>query len=121
MKRNDIKLLIIVLALAIMAIIFMLFIRKEGDKVIVTIDGEVVKTFDLHTDKTYNIEGEDGKFNLLVIKDGKAHIEDASCPDKVCVNHGDVKYNNETIVCLPNKVVVEIQSNTESGLDSIVK
>lgn len=104
-----------------MAIISMLFIRREGDKVVVTIDGEVVKTFDLHIDKTYNIEGKEGKFNLLVIKDGKAHIEDASCPDKVCVRDGEIQYNTELLTCLPNGVVIEIQSNTENDLDGIVK
>ena len=119
MKRNDIILIIIVLILGIGALIIMNLSKKEGDKVVVSIAGNVVKTFDLHEDITYNIEGEDGKFNLLVIKDGKAHIEDASCPDKVCINFGEIQYNTEKITCLPNKVVVEIHSSTESDIDGM--
>ena len=51
----------------------------------------------------------DGKTtNLLVIKDGKADVTEADCPDKLCVHQKAISKTNETIVCLPNKVVVQV-------------
>ncbi len=47
--------------------------------------------------------------NTLKIESGKASIISADCPDGVCVHHAPVSYAGETIVCLPNKLVVEIR------------
>jgi len=45
---------------------------------------------------------------ILVIKDGKADMISAECPDHICVHHAPISHKGETIVCLPNRVVVEI-------------
>jgi len=47
--------------------------------------------------------------NVLVIENGEASIKSATCPDKICVSHRKISKSGETIVCLPNKVVVEIE------------
>ena len=59
--------------------------------------------------------------NLLVIKDGKADVTEADCPDKLCVHQKAISKTNETIVCLPNKVVVQVIGAGESELDSIAR
>ncbi|MFR4352695.1 MAG: NusG domain II-containing protein [Roseburia sp.] len=75
--------------------------------------------FPLNADVTEKIELPDGSYNILEIRDGKADITEASCPDGICVDHRPVSRKNETIVCLPNKVVVEIQNGEESDVDSM--
>ena len=42
------------------------------------------------------------------IKDGQVSVTEASCPDKVCVNHGPTDQTADPIVCLPNKLVVRV-------------
>ena len=44
-------------------------------------------------------------------------MKEADCPDKYCVKQGKIKNVGETIVCLPHKVVVEIEK-TSKGTDS---
>ena len=44
----------------------------------------------------------------MEIKDGKVSVTEASCPDKVCVNHGSTDQTADPIVCLPNKLVVRV-------------
>ena len=44
-------------------------------------------------------------------------MKEADCPDKYCVKQGKIKNVGETIVCLPHKVVVEIEK-TSKGIDS---
>ena len=46
---------------------------------------------------------------------------EASCPDKVCVRQHPVSGQGESLVCLPNQVVVEIQNGPEEGLDGSTK
>lgn len=44
----------------------------------------------------------------VVIRDGKVWVENADCPDKVCEHTGRIGYGGQTIVCLPNEIVIRI-------------
>ena len=59
--------------------------------------------------------------NLLVIQEGCVFMKKAECPDHSCVKQGKISKNKESIVCLPNKVIVEVISNQDSELDAIAK
>ena len=48
------------------------------------------------------------------IKDGKVTMISAQCPDQLCRKQGPVFRPGETIVCLPNKVVLEIKGSGET-------
>ena len=53
------------------------------------------------------IPGKVGKC-ILVISDGKADMESADCPNQICVHHSAISHIGETIICLPNRVVIEV-------------
>ncbi len=61
----------------------------------------------------------DGGVNTLVIKEGKASVTHASCPDLICVGHREISSVGETIVCLPNKVVISIEKTSGGELDVV--
>ena len=70
------------------------------------------------------ISGLDGLRGIAVIgviKDGVVHMEDADCPDKLCIKQGQIDSNGQKIVCLPNKTIVEVSSEKESDYDVKVK
>ncbi|MCC8025129.1 MAG: NusG domain II-containing protein [Clostridium sp.] len=77
----------------------------------VTVNGEVVKRLDLSKDTELTITGSGGGTNHLVVRDGQIWCSEASCPDKVCVQQGKKHLNSDTIVCLPNKMIVTIMAN----------
>ena len=118
-KRNDIILIGVVILLCLGCFALFQFTKKEGSKVVVTIDGKVYDTYDLSEEDSYLVEDEQGHRNLFQIKDGEVDMIDADCPDKLCVKQKNIHYNHETIVCLPNKVVIEIISSDESDVDMI--
>lgn len=121
MKKNDLVLAAVILAAALLALggmrIFMSRNTREPEAV-VTVDGKEYGRYPLEADYTKKIELENGSFNLLVIRDNEADIEEASCPDKVCVKHSPINRKGETLVCLPNKVVVEIVNGEAAEVDS---
>ena len=78
-------------------------------------------TYPLDVDKEIPIQKDGKTTNLLVIRDGKADVTEADCPDKLCVHQKAISKTNETIVCLPNKVVVQVIGAGESELDSIAR
>ena len=105
--QNDILLVAVILILT--AIVFAIFKSnlKDGAFVKVSIDGKASYSYNLSEDITVPIITGSNK-NVLVIKNGEAYIEAATCPDKICVAHRKISKNGETIVCLPHRVVVEI-------------
>lgn len=118
MKKNDFILIGIILVLAAAGLLYMNLSQKTGDMVVVTVDGKIYKELPLSKDTTLEIEGINGT-NLLKIENGYADIIEASCKDSICVHAKKINHNEETIVCLPNKVIVKVQSNSDSGLDAI--
>ena len=121
-RKNDIILIVVILAAAaVLYIGFNVFQRANTKEpvAVVTAGESVYGRFPLDEDVTEKVELPDGSYNVLVIKDGRADITEASCPDGICVNHRAISRQRETIVCLPNKVVVEIENGEESGVDSM--
>lgn len=122
LAKNDIIVIAVILAVAAASWSGMRAWQRENTKTptaVVTVDGAEFGRFLLREDVTEKIELPDGSYNILEIKNGKARVTEASCPDGICVNHRAVSRQGETIVCLPNKVVVEIQNGAEPDLDSI--
>lgn len=121
MKKNDFLLILCIIILAGAGLIWNNFVKgEEGGAVVVYIDGEAVASYPLQEDGEYAIETERGR-NLLVIKDGKADVTEADCPDELCVKQHSIHKTGETIVCLPNRVVVEIEGGLDNELDAVTQ
>ena len=45
---------------------------------------------------------------ISLMKDGKAYISEASCPDKICVRTGAAD-ELRSVVCLPNRVKLSVE------------
>jgi len=119
MKKNDLYLVAGILILVLVSFLFIQFYKSEGSKVLITIDGKEYKTFSLNEDTVYTIQHEDGQWNTFEIKGGYVKMLEASCPDKLCVKHKKIHYDNESITCLPNKVVLRIIGGEENDVDAI--
>lgn len=119
-RKNDIILFTLILVLSGLVWLGISLVRNEGAYAVVTLDGELYGTYPLNVDSEIRI-GDDVQYNILVIKDGKAMITEASCPDKLCVGQGAKEYDTQSIICLPNKLVVEIKGGEESEFDAVVK
>lgn len=103
--RADIILALALLVVALSVFLIITLTREDGVLVRVEIDGEEAATYSLSEDGEYPLNG---GTNLLVIEDGKAHVREANCPDGLCVRQGRISRSGERIVCLPNRVVVEV-------------
>ena len=116
--RNDIILISAILFIVLTAALGLFLFRKAGDTVTVTVDGRLFGEYSLSENRTVEIKNGNG-YNLLVIEDGKAYVKEASCPDGICSSHRPVSSDGESIICLPNKVVVEIHAKSQNEPDII--
>ena len=108
-RRNDLLLLGGILLFSVIFGILRFSLMSDGEKVNVIKNGEVTAVYSLKEDLSVTINGENGWVNELVIKDKKAYVSKANCPDKICAKHRPVKKSGETIVCLPHRLVIEIE------------
>ncbi len=106
-KRGDIFVIALVLALTVAGTVGALVFRSSGSTVCVTVSGEVYGRYALEQNQVVEIAGKGN--NLLIIKDGQAYMQSADCPDKICVHHSPISRSGQSIVCLPNGVVAEVE------------
>ena len=108
--------IILVVSLLVISLSVFLIVRltaEEGAVAVVSVDDVVIGEYPLSVDGEYSLNG---GTNTLLIKDGKASVIYASCPDGLCVNQGRISMTGERIVCLPNKLMVEIRGAEEEIL-----
>ena len=118
MKKRDILLAGgIVLVALVMLLVMHVTGETKGDQVQITVNGEIYGTYPLEKDQT--IEVTEGEFhNVIRIEDGQAFMEEADCPDGYCKRQGTISRVNETIVCLPHKLVAEVESDGSTTDDA---
>lgn len=108
MKKWDIVLLLSIIVVALIWILVGHIHAREGVYASVSIDGVEEARYDLNENLSVDIEGFEDGSNHLVIQNGMADITKASCPDGLCVHQMQISKAGETIVCLPNRVVIRI-------------
>ena len=117
MKKMDLILVFTVLVLAIGGLlVYNMLGKKEAGRVVVEVDGEVFGEYKLFENQEVLIN----ETNILLIENGVVNMYEANCPDQICVKHVPISKNGETIVCLPNKVVVTVKEAATGELDAVV-
>lgn len=117
--KNDVVFIAALLLVACLLGAGYLLLRGEGDTVEVTVDGKVWGVYPLDEDRRVEISVGENR-NLLIIRGGKAYVAEASCPDGICAAHRPISKEGESIVCLPNRVVVTVKAGEAAPGPDIV-
>lgn len=94
-------------------------VRSGGTTAKIYVDGKLYKSIDLtgvRESYTVDIDSENGH-NTILVEHGKISMQSADCPDKLCVKQGAIKDGKMPIVCLPHKISVSVEKN--SDVDSV--
>ena len=116
MIKRDLILISVILSIILSAFAVVNLIKKDGDYVIVKVNGEQVAKYSLLEDGEYELNG---GTNVLKIEGGKAFLISATCPDHLCVNQGKIDKSGETITCLPNRLTVTVYSSNEGDVELV--
>ncbi|MFD2117501.1 NusG domain II-containing protein [Paenibacillus yanchengensis] len=95
--------------------------NEHGSHAHIMVDGKHYETVAL-TDEEQDIEIRTARgYNKLRVSRGGIEMIESDCPDKLCIGFGHVHDVNDTIVCLPNRIFVEITGpDTGEGVDAFV-
>ena len=121
LKKRDIILIVSLLVVGIIALVIWHFVYSvDGKYVTIEQRDNLIGIYPLNVDKEIEIEHRGEVVNKIVIEDGYCYMEEAECPDHLCIKQGKVDKSGQTIVCLPNRVVVTVVDSNSSDYDSIV-
>lgn len=117
--KKDIVFLAVLFVLGIALTVGIYCFSASGSEIRITVDGRLYGTYNLEKNQEISIELDGEIANVVVIEDGEAYMKDADCPDQLCIHQGAISRDKQTIICLPNKVVVEVVGGKEQTYDSI--
>ena len=115
MKKNDFFFILFVIFVLAVSYPVMKYTAKGGDTVKITVDGRLFSEKPL----SENCEIPINDTNTAVIENGTVYMKYASCPDKLCIHQGRIRNSSKKIICLPNKVVIEVIKKSE--IDTVVR
>lgn len=118
-KKADIILAAVLIILGLSMSYFFSFGQSTGSELTITCNGEKFGTYSLLEDRDIVID-QDGHINKVTIKDSTVSMSFSDCHGQDCIHQGDISLSGETIICLPNKVVLEITGG-ETEYDTIAR
>jgi hypothetical protein len=122
MTKTDRQLFLALLLIGMLLFVcskFFFYQPNTQSRMVIKVSGEIVKTIILHEGsplERYNIEGKKGQA-IVETKGLKVRMLEAPCPDQICVNQGWIDSPRQTIVCVPNEIVIYLDE--EASVDAI--
>lgn len=122
MKKGDI---IIIIALLIISFATSGFIigkkaNAKSEFVVISIENKIVKKVPLNKNGIYNFQfGNNTGF--IEIKDNAVRMQEMDrsiCPEGICSDTGWISKSYQSIVCLPNRIIVSFERNQEGEMDA---
>lgn len=114
MRKGDIALITV----AVISLVLWLIPKPQGGTVIISLNGEVFREVSLNENSVIPIETEFGK-NTVVIEKGEVFVTDSNCPDELC-EKDRISKSGESIVCLPNRLSVNVGGKNKEEVDVIL-
>jgi hypothetical protein len=112
-----------VLALLIGVSLFLYLRPAPGTVACIYQDGVLVRSIDLSKitqPEEFTISCDGGE-NTVRAENMRISVIEADCPDKVCVNSGWLSDSAGSIVCLPHRLVIKLESGGNSGIDAVTQ
>jgi len=105
---------VVVLSLLLVAagLILLQLGRAPGRTVVAEVDGKVVFTAPLASDRQVSLPGPLGTTELQIAQ-GQARIIASPCPNKVCIHMGAISDRGELLACVPNRLLVRIEGGDD--------
>ena len=112
-----------ILAGVVLACIAAILLLRQtpADEALIFQDGALIHRLDLSAViEPYSIiiESEAGT-NVVALENGRIRIQEADCPDGSCVRQGWISGGMTPIVCLPHRLVIELESKAKPEVDAV--
>ena len=63
---------------------------------------------------SFTISSPSGGYNTICVRPDAIAVTAADCPDQICVHQGYISDGSQPIVCLPNRLIIQIQGGGDA-------
>jgi len=123
-KKMDIVIIVVlIISSFIPHFIYSSIMSKNNNNLYATIkvDGKIHNTIDLPTtsEEKFIIQTENGT-NTILANNNEIKIIHADCKDELCIKQGSISKISKTLICLPNKLIIEIKGDEYDSSDDLI-
>lgn len=94
---------------------------SKGNKAEVYVDNKLKYVFDLEENKReYFVDTNLGGVNIEIYK-MKIRVTTSNSPLKICVKQGWISNSGDTIVGIPDRLLIKVIGDSDSEVDTIIK
>lgn len=107
--------LILLSALSLYALYHM---HRRANYVWISVEGKTLGFYPLNKDRVIKAKGPIGT-TVITIHNGQAAITTAPCSHKFCQRMGPIPRHGDVMVCIPNRIIVEVRGRRGRETDAI--
>ena len=104
MKKGDFIAIGVISVFAVLSLLLLNLFSSPSVTVKISENNKIVYEGKINTDRRIELQN-----NTVVIKNGEVFMEKSNCKNQICVKHKKISRSGESIICLPNKVIVETE------------
>lgn len=95
--------------------------NNNGLYATIKVDGNLLNTIDLPTtsEEKFIIQTVNGT-NTVLVNNNQIKIVNADCKDELCIKQGSICKIGKTLICLPNKLIIEIKGDEYDSSDDLI-
>lgn len=121
MKKGDyvVILFIVLLAVSVFGITHRKIENNGKLYAVIKVDGKEIARYEMGVKKEiHHIDSKYGH-NEIEIYDNSVKISESNCRDKICIHMGSINRQGQSIICLPNRLIVTIEGE-ENEVDVVL-
>jgi len=118
--RWDIAVLCVLAVLSGFTLFYAHPFQSKAKQVWISEGGKTIGYYNLNEDKVIRVKGPLG-ISVVRIHNGKAAIVAAPCPNKTCMKMGPIPDRGRLMICIPNRLVVEIKGASGEKTDAVTR
>lgn len=123
-KKMDIVIIVVLIISSFIPHFIYSSVESKNNKNLyatIKVDGEIHNTIDLPTtsEEKFIIQTENGT-NTILANNNEIKIVHADCKDELCVKQGSISKIGKTLICLPNKLIIEIKGDEYDSSDDLI-
>ena len=123
LKSNRFWIILLGVLLLLSAAAAFTFRQSPANLACIYQDGKLIHKLDLSVvAEPYIIIVEcDAGVNVVAVENGRVCVSEADCPDGSCVRQGWLSGGVTPIVCLPHRLVIELERSEVTDVDAVVR
>ena len=82
-------------------------VDSSGLVCVITRNLKEIERFDLESDRLIKLED----YGVISVKSKAVRLLHANCKDQICVHTREISKEGESIICLPNRLIVELRKD----------